>query len=261
MTEDAKINDQVYTERSGLSESQHRVRRLQNPLSCSQSTHSSRAWAQHGDIPQKTERAPHQNLLSSAVSEIQFVGERRQEFPSICQSHREVIRSRSPSPALNRQVIRSLSEDMSSTNFDSCHEVLGSALFAIRQEEAVLANEGEPSTQETTVIALRTTIEEMKSVGCAEILTDCIMSAMNAHTSNEQVQLLCLATIVDEFDDESFDSTVFVATSGDVCVTEALNRFPASLEVQVLGCSALDVLATNEFNRKDLICRGACTYL
>jgi hypothetical protein len=107
---------------------------------------------------------------------------------------------------------------------------------------------------------LKTMINDVKATGCAEILSEYLLSTMASHHSDEHVQLLCLTHIADEFI-EAFDSSAFVAAKGDLCVFDALKSFPNSLDVQEQGCNALGVIATNECNRLELIHRGACSYL
>lgn len=119
----------------------------------------------------------------------------------------------------------------------------------------------EPTSQVKALRDLTSLLNDMKATGCADILAECLLSTMEAHLAVEDFQLLCLSTITDEFNDEVFDSTVFVSAKGDLRVLDAMQCFPLSLEIQERGCNALQVLATNEGNRADLIRRGACSYL
>lgn len=117
------------------------------------------------------------------------------------------------------------------------------------------------SAPDRIITDLKSLMSEMKTIGCPDILSESLVTSMEAHRSDERVQSLCLATITDSFNDEGFDSTVFVAASGDVRVLDALKAFPSNLEIQERGCNAIGILATNEYNRMDLIKHGACMHL
>lgn len=176
--------------------------------------------------------------------------------------------SRLPPRDLNHHADPSIPICSSSTEVDHGHgtfqsksEGANSPSFHVQTIPALSIATQVPMTLGTTMQSLTTMLNVIKASGCVSTMTACLISTMEAHPSDEQVQLLCLTTVADEFDDVVFDSTVFVAANGDERVMQALKKFPTSLEVQEVGCYTLSVLAVNERNRPELIRRGACSHL
>jgi hypothetical protein len=108
-----------------------------------------------------------------------------------------------------------------------------------------------------------TLLEGVKATGCGDVLSEWLVTTMEAHAASEPVQAICLRTVAEVFENhQPFDSTVFVGEHyGYVRVLDALRNFPSSLSVQEQGCKALAVLASREENRDSLILSGACAML
>jgi hypothetical protein len=120
---------------------------------------------------------------------------------------------------------------------------------------------GSASSVESAQDDFSATLEMMIGTGSVEILSEYILSSIAAHRTQIVAQELFLESIGRIFNENRFDTAVFVSMEGDTSVMRTMQQFEESPTIQGLACKALNVLSMLPNNRIELIQDGACNVL
>jgi len=110
-----------------------------------------------------------------------------------------------------------------------------------------------PADGDEAVHDLRAMIQVMKNNEDLGLVTEIIVSYMDAHVANEKVQLYSLEVMAELFEDAVTDSAVLVSK-----IVRAMETFSSSVDIQISGCKVVGSLASNVNNGTILVRTGVC---
>lgn len=117
----------------------------------------------------------------------------------------------------------------------------------------------EEDSPDVVVESLQALLNDMQQMDSAELMSEILINSMDSHPKMEEVQLLCIRTVSQAF--QQLDTMPFVAAHGHKRVLFAMKTFPSSLKIQSEGCEALCVLSVRDDTRLILTRAGSCTFV